>query len=105
MRLFFKGGMLILEAQGMASYRKKKKLTARIFANYENIKFRPEQFSDYLLHEIGFSTGHTIAIPNHSSKGFQRPLQVLVTFFKSLKQPHVTKGFPFLFRSLESRYP
>lgn len=70
------GGMLILEAQSMASYKKKKKLTARIFENFQNIKFRPDQFSDYLLHEVGFSTGFTIAIPNHSSKGFQRPLQV-----------------------------
>ena len=83
--------MLILEAQDFASYRKKKKLTERIFENFQNIKLRPENFSDYLLHEVGFCTGHTIAIPRHSSKGFQRPLQFFV------------KRVPFSSRSVSSR--
>ena len=88
---FFSGGMLILEAQDFASYRKKKKLTERIFENFQNIKLRPENFSDYLLQEVGFCTGHTIAIPHHSSKGFQRPLQFFV------------KRVPFSSRSVSSR--
>lgn len=83
--------MLILEAQDFASYRKKKKLTERIFENFQNIKLRPENFSDYLLQEVGFCTGHTIAIPHHSSKGFQRPLQFFV------------KRVPFSSRSVSSR--
>ena len=73
--------MLILEAQDFASYRKKKKLTERIFENFQNIKLRPENFSDYLLQEVGFCTGHTIAIPHHSSKGFQRPLPEKTPFW------------------------
>ena len=70
------GGRFILEAQGFASYRKKNKLTPRIFENFKKIKFKPDQFSDYLLHEVGFNTSETIAVPQHPSKGFQRPLQV-----------------------------
>ena len=74
--LFLIGGILILEAQSFSGYRKKKRLTERIFENFQNIKLRPEGFSDYLLHEVGFESGTMIAVPNHSSQGFQRPLQV-----------------------------
>ena len=70
------GGILILEAQGYLSYSKKKKLTARIFENFQAIQFMPEQFSEFLLHEVGFTTSHVIAVPRHASKGFQRPIQV-----------------------------
>eukprot|EP00095_Tigriopus_kingsejongensis_P005860 maker-scaffold38_size502422-snap-gene-1.12 protein:Tk05860 transcript:maker-scaffold38_size502422-snap-gene-1.12-mRNA-1 annotation:"7sk snrna methylphosphate capping enzyme" len=72
------GGLFILEAQGFASYRQKKKLTERIYENFQKIKLRPEQFSDYLIHQVGFCSGHTIAVPHHTSRGFQRPLQVFV---------------------------
>ncbi len=68
--------MLILEAQDYQSYRKKKKLTERIFENFQNIKLRPEHFADYLIHVVGFESGQTVAVPHHSSQGFQRPLQI-----------------------------
>ncbi len=74
--LFFSGGILVLEAQSYSSYSKKKKLTPRIFENFQSIQFLPEQFSEYLLHEVGFTTSHVIAVPRHASKGFQRPIQV-----------------------------
>jgi hypothetical protein len=41
----------------------------------------PEQFSDYLLHEVGFTTSHVIAVPRHASKGFQRTIQVNIELF------------------------
>lgn len=74
--LFNLGGILILEAQGYASYNKRRKLTSRIAENYQEIQFRPEQFSDFLLNEVGFSTTQVIGVPRHPSKGFQRPIQV-----------------------------
>merc|ERR1719312_21934 len=49
------GGVLILEAQGFNTYAKRKKLSDTIMRNYEAIKFRPENFPDFLLHEVGFS--------------------------------------------------
>ena len=76
---FVSGGMLILEPQDFESYKKKKKLTERIFENFQNIKLRPEQFADYLLQEVGFCSGYTIAKPQHPTKGFQRPIYVSVT--------------------------
>ncbi|TRY64317.1 hypothetical protein TCAL_04624 [Tigriopus californicus] len=72
------GGLFVLEAQGLPSYRLKKKLTERIYENFQKIKLKPEQFSDYLIHQVGFSSGHNIAVPHHSSKGFQRPIQIFV---------------------------
>merc|ERR1719312_1681511 len=60
------GGKLILEAQGFNSYRKRKNLTERIKENFHNIQLRPEAFHDYLVHEVAFSVGETIAVPHHS---------------------------------------
>lgn len=71
------GGVLILEAQNWNSYGKKKSRTERIFRNYENIRFFPNQFTQYLLSaEVGFSKCEVISMPSHSSKGFQRPLHL-----------------------------
>ena len=65
-----------MEAQGFSGYKKRKNLTARIRENFENIRLRPESFREYLLHEVSFTVGETIAIPTHAAQGFQRPLQV-----------------------------
>ena len=70
------GGTFILEAQSFSSYKKKKKLTERIFSNFQDIKLRPENFTDFLLHDVGFTRSDVVAVPSHSSKGFQRPLQI-----------------------------
>ena len=53
----FIGGKFILEAQHFSTYKKKKKLTETIFNHFKNIKLKPENFSDYLLHEVrGWNT-------------------------------------------------
>ena len=46
------GGTFILEAQSFSTYKKKKRLTETIFNNYKNIKMKPENFTDFLLHEV-----------------------------------------------------
>ena len=66
-------------------------MTQRIRQNFDNIGLRPENFYDYLLHEVSFTIGETIAIPTHASQGFQRPLQVksktiMHVLTKTLKQ-------------------
>ena len=53
--ILFESGILILEAQPFSNYGKRKKLTETIFKNYNSIKFRPEAFPDFLLHDIGFA--------------------------------------------------
>jgi 7SK snRNA methylphosphate capping enzyme len=71
------GGQLILEAQPWQSYRRKKKLTDKIFAAYQNIQFHPEQFNEYLLSpDVGFQSCHLLGTPCHQSKGFQRSIYV-----------------------------
>jgi len=72
------GGVLILEAQSFSNYGKRKNLSETILKNFKEIKFRPEQFADFLLTEVGFNRCEVVAIPSHSSKGFQRPLQVFI---------------------------
>jgi len=70
------GGTFILECQSFSTYKKKKKLTEAIFNNFKNIKLKPENFTDFLIHEVGFSRSEVVALPAHPSKGFQRPLQI-----------------------------
>ena len=41
-----------MEAQSFSTYKKKKRLTEKIFNNYKNIKMKPENFTDFLLHEV-----------------------------------------------------
>jgi len=70
-------GMLILEPQPIWSYKRKKALTETTLKNYNSIKFKPDQFKDYLLSsEVGFKSCETIDPPNHTSKGFQRPIYI-----------------------------
>lgn len=72
------GGRLILEPQPFSSYKKKKNLTEKIRSNYDAIRFRPEQFIDYLLSDsVGFATFEVLEIPQHKAAGFQRPLYLL----------------------------
>merc|ERR1712168_1388640 len=44
---------------------------------------KPENFTDFLLHEVGFSRSEVVALPAHPSKGFQRPLQIFTKVFPS----------------------
>lgn len=70
------GGKLILEPQPWSSYKKKKKLTETIHENFKSIKLKPDQFSNFLLQEVGFSTCAVVDVPFNKSKGFRRPIQL-----------------------------
>lgn len=48
------GGRLLLEPQPWKSYIRRKKLTKEIEENYSSLKFKPNQFNDFLT-SIGFS--------------------------------------------------
>ena len=41
------------------------------------MKLMSNQFDDYLIKEVGFMGGEIIAVPEHSSLGFRRPIHVL----------------------------
>ncbi|NXD60211.1 MEPCE enzyme, partial [Corvus moneduloides] len=69
------GGILLLEPQPWESYRKRKGLTETTYRNYQRIRLRPEQFPAYLTSpEVGFERCELLGTPQHSSKGFQRPI-------------------------------
>jgi len=72
------GGKLLLEPQPWKSYKKKKNLTQTTRSNYENIKFKPDKYIQYLLsNEVGFATSEKLGIPKHKAQGFQRPIYLL----------------------------
>ncbi|XP_069738548.1 7SK snRNA methylphosphate capping enzyme [Phaenicophaeus curvirostris] len=69
------GGILLLEPQPWASYRKRKGLTETTYRNYQRIRLRPEQFPSYLTSpEVGFDSYELLGTPQHAAKGFQRPI-------------------------------
>lgn len=70
------GGKFILEPQAWSSYSKRRKLTPRIFENYKKIRLFPEKFKDFLLHDIGFMKSEKLPTPQHTARGFQRPIIV-----------------------------
>jgi len=81
------GGQLVLEAGSWKSYRKKKKLTEKVYRTYQNIKLRPEQFRDYLLSpEVGFTNCALLNTPSYRSKGLKNPILV---FMKPVPVPVV----------------
>uniref|UniRef100_A0A7E4ZSM0 RNA methyltransferase n=1 Tax=Panagrellus redivivus TaxID=6233 RepID=A0A7E4ZSM0_PANRE len=70
------GGRLIVEPQDFSSYWKRAKGVDEFRDTYKTITFKPEQFKDYLLKEVGFVDFEELPIPKAASKGFERPLQV-----------------------------
>ncbi|KAL8574871.1 hypothetical protein ACOMHN_044893 [Nucella lapillus] len=76
------GGHLILEPQTWASYRRRKKLTAKIYENYNKIQLKPNDFATYLTETVGFCRREYLGQPLNASKGFQRPMW-LFTKYKS----------------------
>ncbi|GAB6019113.1 hypothetical protein CHUAL_000734 [Chamberlinius hualienensis] len=71
------GGKLILEPQAWTSYSHRKKMSDTTLRNFNEIKFKPEMFTTYLLSkEVGFSTCEMISVPFNAAKGFRRPIQL-----------------------------
>lgn len=71
------GGLLVLEVQPFVNYGRRKKLSDRLRANYYTIKFKPDQFDEYLLSkEVGFKRILASTTTEHQCAGFKRPLKV-----------------------------
>eukprot|EP01080_Neovahlkampfia_damariscottae_P005034 gene5034-8631_t len=52
--LLTKNGILILEPQKFSTYDRKKDLTKTISENFQNIKFKPDEFINYFENELNF---------------------------------------------------
>jgi len=51
-------------------------LQEKIRSNYDAIRFRPEQFIDYLLSDsVGFATFEVLEIPQHKAAGKKNVLK------------------------------
>ncbi|XP_076472760.1 uncharacterized protein LOC143302112 [Babylonia areolata] len=74
------GGRLVLEPQTWASYRRRKKLSATIYKNYNSIRLKPNDFADYLVDTVGFCKRIYLGQPFNPSKGFQRPLWLFIKY-------------------------
>ena len=72
-----KGGIFLFEPQNFDSYKKRIKLSKEIHANYNNIKFLPNTFIDYLQSVYNFKLLKTVLSPSNSKKVFYRVIYVL----------------------------
>ncbi|KAI8098921.1 Bicoid-interacting protein 3-domain-containing protein [Halteromyces radiatus] len=68
------GGVLVLEPQTFKSYERRAKGSEEMTDILDKIKFKPEDYDDYLMKEVGFKVVTPLGTPNTDSKGFSRPL-------------------------------
>ncbi|CEF62035.1 7SK snRNA methylphosphate capping enzyme [Strongyloides ratti] len=103
MKRFFKriflhlnlGGKLVLESQDFKSYYKKAKQDKELLKNYKEIKFKPEEFKEYLLSdEVGFIKHEELGIPEGSGEGYGRMIEVFTkdTKFKSNRKRKIKEN-------------
>ncbi|KAL7078072.1 hypothetical protein ACQ4LE_002364 [Meloidogyne hapla] len=71
-----KGGRLLLELQDWSKYYKRAKTTPELLEIYKNIKFKPDQFKDYLINNVGFIECQELGTPKAVTRGFERPILV-----------------------------
>jgi len=69
------GGLLVLEPQDWASYKKKRHLTREIRDRVGSIQMPPEAFKDYLL-GLGLEAAGKIKPKGDVIKGFERPIRL-----------------------------
>lgn len=69
------GGLLVLEPQESASYKKKRHLTKQIRKTVSEIKIPPEAFKDCLI-GLGLEAAGKIKPKGEVIKGFQRPIRL-----------------------------
>jgi 7SK snRNA methylphosphate capping enzyme len=73
------GGYLILEPQPWSSYGKRKKLTPKIYENYQKITFKPDEFHSYLMSPaVGFSSHTFLGTPEAINPGFKRSVHLYI---------------------------
>lgn len=76
-RLLRWGGILVLEPQPWASYKKKHRVSETALFNFREIMLKPDLFQEILLDKIGFRSVENVtnSLPG-STVGFDRPIFV-----------------------------
>ncbi|EGG21881.1 hypothetical protein DFA_01767 [Cavenderia fasciculata] len=78
-KLLSKGGVFIMEPQKFRGYSKRKGLSKEMIETYNTIRFKPEEFTDYLINQVGFKSCEELqAVQGVKAKGFQRSLFKLI---------------------------
>ncbi|KAF9142724.1 hypothetical protein BGX30_002332 [Mortierella sp. GBA39] len=68
------GGVFVVEPQGYATYVKRSKITPEMKKTYDEIKFRPEEFRNYLVNEVGFRESQHLGQSDGHAKNFNRDI-------------------------------
>ncbi|KAI9498394.1 Bicoid-interacting protein 3-domain-containing protein [Zychaea mexicana] len=63
------GGAFVVEPQEFDTYERRAKLNETTQAVFKSIEFRPEQFHDYLMKEVGFSKFEDLGSSGEKRKG------------------------------------
>jgi 7SK snRNA methylphosphate capping enzyme len=72
------GGRLILEYQPWSSYLNRRKTSERTEQVFDTLKVKPEDFERILVGDIGYRIELRLGTPLSESKGFKRPILVLI---------------------------
>ncbi|KAF9137867.1 hypothetical protein BG015_002586 [Linnemannia schmuckeri] len=67
-------GVFLVEPQDYATYVKRSKITPEMKKTYSGIKFRPEEFRDYLVKEVGFRESQHLGQSDGHAKNFNRDI-------------------------------
>ncbi|KAG0372410.1 hypothetical protein BGX24_000276 [Mortierella sp. AD032] len=68
------GGVFLVEPQDYATYAKRSKITPEMKKTYGGLKFRPEEFRDYLVNEVGFRESQHLGQSDGRAKNFNRDI-------------------------------
>ncbi|KAF9132505.1 hypothetical protein BGW39_011940 [Mortierella sp. 14UC] len=68
------GGVFLVEPQDFSTYAKRSKITPEMKKTYGGLKFRPEEFRDYLVNEVGFRESQHLGQSDGHAKNFNRDI-------------------------------
>ncbi|KAG0254456.1 hypothetical protein DFQ27_006822 [Actinomortierella ambigua] len=68
------GGIFLLEPQKFSTYNKRAKLIPEMYTTYSSIRFKPDQFEQFLLEEVGFRRAVHLGRLESKAKNLNRPI-------------------------------
>ncbi|KAI7904943.1 Bicoid-interacting protein 3-domain-containing protein [Cokeromyces recurvatus] len=72
------GGTFVLEPQDFDTFQKRAKEINPSKNVQEELEFRPEHYTDFLINKLGFKEYHDLGIPKGEVKGFSRPVLIYI---------------------------
>ncbi|KAI8646781.1 Bicoid-interacting protein 3-domain-containing protein [Parasitella parasitica] len=72
------GGTFVLEPQDFDTFQRRAKKLDPSKDVEQELKFRPEDYTDFLVNKLGFKEYHNLGVPKGEIKGFERPIIVYI---------------------------